>query len=495
MTEITRILYAKVQERSQKNILRLHNQTFLHAIACLEVIGKPIKLTERKFYGRYLHSLITHAPLQHRIICSRSTNTEQQERHFNTFSSVSLSTSSRRPGEIITPGMIRMQAEMKEGENNRRNALQEQESRLGKLSRCLPKADNSVIPHGIILKYTSAYQAHLERISDFLLCGEGVWWRHIVSGVEFFDVSVPSEAQRGATTLPPLHHFRSYSLKSESEYLQNSWRKCLQSVDTLKIPHQAIRVFDGQGELDHIIYTDFLQDDDDDDVDDDGEGESQNSNPDNDIMIDSNDHLERDCRLLASDGKVGIDCNYSDDDDEEEEENIVAVLQVGECLLEQNETAEGIAEQEKQEAEIIPTHLESSVESHGTSHCINQQNSSMSKSPLSSVLATNVAKILGETADVKKLDHHRTQLRKNPTSKSVQQDYQTQLAYIQTQVLAKHSQLASSFKEWEALFTSNNNGLEPTLDEIEKDEKGCNLYKALRLCRQLLKHWNITVHL
>ena len=258
---------------------------------------------------------------------------------------------------------------MQEGENNRRNTLQEQESRLGKLSRCLPKADNSVIPHGIVLKYTSAYQAHLERISDFLLCGEGVWWRHVASGVEFFDVTAPSEAQTGAITLPPLHHFRSYTLKSESEYLQNSWKKCLESVDTLKIPHHAIRVFNGQGKLDHIIYTDFLQDDDDDDDadddddDDDGEGVSQYGNPDNDndIVI---DHSERDNRLMACDGKVGIDCNDNDDDDDDddgddgdEEENILAVLQVGECLLEQNETAEGIAEQEKQEDEIIPTHL------------------------------------------------------------------------------------------------------------------------------------------
>ena len=48
MTEITRILYAKVQERCQKSVLRLHNQNFLHAIACEEVIGKPIILTEKK---------------------------------------------------------------------------------------------------------------------------------------------------------------------------------------------------------------------------------------------------------------------------------------------------------------------------------------------------------------------------------------------------------------------------------------------------------------
>ena len=109
MTEVSNILYAKPEERCPRSILRLHNQTFLHAIACEEVIGKPQILTEKKFYGRYLHSLVVHAPIQHRIICSRSTNTEQQERHFSTLSSISVTTSRRRPGEIITPGIIRMQ--------------------------------------------------------------------------------------------------------------------------------------------------------------------------------------------------------------------------------------------------------------------------------------------------------------------------------------------------------------------------------------------------
>ena len=71
MTEITHILYAKVQERCQQSVLRLHNQTFLHAIACEEIIGKPKILTERNFYGRYMHSLVCHAPIQHRIIALR----------------------------------------------------------------------------------------------------------------------------------------------------------------------------------------------------------------------------------------------------------------------------------------------------------------------------------------------------------------------------------------------------------------------------------------
>lgn len=131
LRELSRILYARPEERCTRGILRVHNQTFLHAIVCEEVIGKPQILSEKTFYWWYLHSLVVHAPIQHRIICCRSTNTEQQESHFNTLLSISTSTSSRRPGEI-TPGIIRMQAEVK-AENNQRDTLTEQQSRLSTL--------------------------------------------------------------------------------------------------------------------------------------------------------------------------------------------------------------------------------------------------------------------------------------------------------------------------------------------------------------------------
>lgn len=49
MLEIMQILYAMVQERCHKNVLSLHNQTFLHAIVCVEVIGKPIIVTEKNY--------------------------------------------------------------------------------------------------------------------------------------------------------------------------------------------------------------------------------------------------------------------------------------------------------------------------------------------------------------------------------------------------------------------------------------------------------------
>ena len=435
MTEITRILYAKVQERCQRSVLRLHNQTFLHAIACEEVIGKPTILTEKKFYGRYLHSLVCHAPIQHRIICSRSTNTEQQERHFNTFASISLATSSRRPGEIITPGLIRMQAEMKQGDINRRSTIQEQESRLGKLSKCLPKAENSIIPHRIIIKYQSAYQAHLERVSDFLLCGEGIWWRHVVKGVEFFDITQPNEIPTAADTLPPLHHFRSHTLKSESKYLQDNWKKCVSSA-AVTIPHHAIRVFDEMGELDYIMHTGFLQDD---ESDDDSETECDRNEELNELDAGSQDYAEVN-RLLDHD---------SDDDGNEtdkEEEEVIGLVEMGEDCLGQNNQGKGLEELEKDDEDtrvIISEELPTTAGSYETSHTFNTDSSTSS---LTSTLSKNVAKVIGETEDVKKLDRARNNLRKTINSKVLQAENEKELAHVQSLVLRKHSEVTKTFK-------------------------------------------------
>lgn len=53
LTELSRILYARPEECCTRGIVRVHNQTFLHAIVCEEVFGKPQIISEKKFYWRY----------------------------------------------------------------------------------------------------------------------------------------------------------------------------------------------------------------------------------------------------------------------------------------------------------------------------------------------------------------------------------------------------------------------------------------------------------
>ena len=179
LTELSKLLYLPTQSRSPKLVLRLHNQAFIHAMICKEVIGQPKSLTSRKFYGRYLHSLTAHAGKQSRIISAKSTNTDEEERHFNTLQSVTRLTS-RRPGDIITPSLIRLQAEQKLVESKQGNAVKVQESQISKYYSTLPPLPNTTVPNRYTINNPNEFQAHLQAIGDFISCGEGVWWRQIL---------------------------------------------------------------------------------------------------------------------------------------------------------------------------------------------------------------------------------------------------------------------------------------------------------------------------
>ena len=144
LTELSRLLYLPEHSRCPKSVLCLHNQALVHAMVCKEVIGKPKVLTKRTFYGRYWHSITAHAGKQGRIDSLRSTNTEEEEKYFNTLQGVTKLTH-RRPGDIITPCLIHLQAEQKLAESKRanRNPVKMQESKIFKYYSTLPPQPNS----------------------------------------------------------------------------------------------------------------------------------------------------------------------------------------------------------------------------------------------------------------------------------------------------------------------------------------------------------------
>ena len=113
---------------------------------------------------------------------------------------------------------------------------------------------------------------------------------------------------------------------------------------------------------------------------------------------------------------------------------------------------------------------------------------------LKSTLAKNVSQVLGETNEVMRFDKLRTNLKTLGTTQA-KEDYEVALAAIQTRVLAKHATLKQQFKEWERCFFAKHKCKEPNLEKIRNDKTAHDLYKTLRLCKQLLKHWNITVNL
>ena len=110
---------------------------------------------------------------------------------------------------------------------------------ISKLFEIMDKLPNSFFPFKIIEAYSSAWQAHLERIFDFLLCGERVWWSQDENGITFKDSCNEAEHRSEG---PVLHHFRSWILEKEAEYIRSCWKACLDKAHVIIPIHNEIKL-------------------------------------------------------------------------------------------------------------------------------------------------------------------------------------------------------------------------------------------------------------
>ena len=241
LAQLCHLLYIQDHERTPKIILRLHNTAFKNAMSCKQVLGVPQSVTLRTLYGIYWHSIIAEAPLLTRIVSLRTICTEEQERTCNTIKEITKATSSGHSDHIIPNSLLRMQAE---------NVVREKpvptissHSIIGKYAKTLPPSENTSFFKTEVNCYE--YQAHIERISDFLLPGKDVWWHfdNDIDTIIFDDGSAePDERLEG----PRLNHFRSWTLASERTYLKNCWQKCLDS--SVSLPISRVKTYDTNGE-------------------------------------------------------------------------------------------------------------------------------------------------------------------------------------------------------------------------------------------------------
>ena len=203
-------------------------------LLCREVLGfKLNEMTTRKFYGTYFHDLTVHAPLQLRLVSGKTANTEEDERMFNTVTSITSSTSNGHPDHIIGNLFILLQAEEQLGKS--RTTVAKQESQVSKLAKSLGLRTNTIIPTPVIKNHARSWQAHLQRIADFLLPGKGIWWCQKEGRIEFFDSQC---ALKDRSEGPILHHYRSSNHKNEESYLHTCWNECLEK--NLCIPSHVI---------------------------------------------------------------------------------------------------------------------------------------------------------------------------------------------------------------------------------------------------------------
>lgn len=81
---------------------------------------------------------------------------------------ITNTTSNHHPNQIIQNVLQRVQEESKA---TSRCTYEQQESEIKKLAATLPPKVNTFFPWSWISKHSSHYQAHLERISDYLQLG------------------------------------------------------------------------------------------------------------------------------------------------------------------------------------------------------------------------------------------------------------------------------------------------------------------------------------
>ena len=83
----------------------------------------------------------------------------------------------RHPDNVVTKVLLHIQS--KQIENSllgSEGSLKSQDNRVSKESNFLPCYNGTVIPDNYIESRKSSFQAHLERISNYLIPGPGVWW-------------------------------------------------------------------------------------------------------------------------------------------------------------------------------------------------------------------------------------------------------------------------------------------------------------------------------
>ena len=252
LVRVSGILYSSYGSRSQRQVLALYN-VWLHHELCSELLT-PLHISRTKMFGNYLHALTSHAPQQYEILCLKSVNTENHERFFGQTRRSATLTSNRTPENIIFNILLRLQAKRSVG--SLLNPIQKSDSQVRRAASNLENFSGSMVSKLFISRRNHSWQAHLERISPFLVYGRGIWWFETADNYHFLDGATDPESHLEG---PLLLHYRSSTLKDVIQRQKDCWQTILRN--SFEIPSQTVSVYDRDGELSRTIHTSTTLDD------------------------------------------------------------------------------------------------------------------------------------------------------------------------------------------------------------------------------------------
>ena len=469
LSEIQRILYLGDDLRTPKQILRLHNSCFEHFVLLKDVI--PIKnlsekMTRDRFYGKYKHNLLVHAPIQYRLVSGESINCEDEERFFKSIRDITRATTNNRPGHLIGNLIVRQEVESVCKENYEFDKTKDYTIReLNAVGIKLQEIQyNSLFTYNYIQNNSADWQSHLQRISDYLFFGENVWWKKTEFGIEFFDVvNIPEKLDLN----PKVHHFRSANINTVTKELEEHWTSILEN--NICIPTHEILI----GNEDEIVQyrkTTFLS----------NRVEFDNSLPNSKSSITTTpvniieEELEEDLTDFTirelDNNTITTNVDYDQ------------ISSTGHCA---NYGSSGSS------SNYISNEAIKS----------NKHNSTNTNS-LSSKEASAIYLVLREMSPfLEKYDRKKSAFKIFKTkqmykgSSMISNDYSSNLldmqSTLQTQVLKKISTLKRDFEKWERSFLIKNDMCAPRNCDIEDNSSIVDISRRINIANQLLRNWEI----
>ena len=470
LAEIQRILYGSEENRTSQEILRLHNSCFLHFVQLKEQIGTNLnKITKEKLYGKYLHNLLVHSPVQYRIINGKSINCEGEERFFNTIKQITHTTSSNRPGHIIGNLVVRHQIETRcKDTYQHTNERKQIDKDIRDLSLIIEKVQyNSLFTYEYIKNNVEDWQSHLERISDFLLEGEGIWWKKTKFGIEFNDktefINYPLK--------PKVCHFRSTDIHKTQIELEKNWLQLVEENMIIPI-HKILEEDENQRVI--AKSTNFLQ-----------------------PFLD--DEVESDIPIRKS--HAYSECEEIDPVNEDEECMAINMKEINYEIPEiSSQYCEHVPEIEDVELSVSNVNTNKEDVEPSVSYVnnnIEDKGKKIVKKCFSEIyiLQTSEGKLIHQVLkempnELIKYDKLKFTI-KHTENKIDKVDFLDLQVAIQTRVLKKISKLEKEVKDWEREHFVENSFSAPLMDDRMKDPSRFEKFNRIKLGEKLKNYWNI----
>ena len=134
---------------------------------------------------------------------------------------------------VIPQILLRVQA--KQEQREALQSVQKGDSQVSHVAKELQPFPGTTFKFSFIRGKEDSWQLHLQRISPFLVAGQGVWWTRTPSGFHFYDGD--EDCSHRSDNLKLLHH-RHHSILNVEDRRDKSWTQ----VITNRVPLPAFSI-------------------------------------------------------------------------------------------------------------------------------------------------------------------------------------------------------------------------------------------------------------